>query len=82
MTITVDINQLSKSKNSPFSVDEITEINEVLELGWQIEQWEFLRKGEEDGQVVLLVIVNDDIVNDDDFNMDFDEEAEEEEQLN
>ena len=33
----------------------------MLELGWQIEEWYFLKEGETDGQVVLLVILNDEI---------------------
>lgn len=81
VTIAVDTTQLNKGSLTPFAVNELEEINEILELGWQIEEWDFLKEGETDGQVVLLVILNDDlsIENDhDDFDTEFDEEDDDE----
>ena len=85
VTVTIDTTQLSPGKINPFAVNELDEINEILELGWQIEEWDFLREGETDGQVVLIVILNDDMMFDEDneedsmiFNNSLDDEDEEE----
>ena len=86
VTIAIDTLQLNSEKITPFAVSELTEINEFLELGWQIEEWDFLKEGEIDGQVVLLVILNDELMfeNEEEFDMDFndtdDDDYEEEEE--
>ena len=91
VTVSIDTSQLSPGKLNPFSVMELEEINEILEMGWQVEEWDFLKEGEIDGKVVLMVILNDDQIEDEDeddlmFNNmiedeeDDDEEYEEEEQ--
>ena len=80
ITIAIDTTQLSAVKTGPFSVAEAEEVNELLELGWQIEEWDFLKEGETDGQIVLLVILNDDLMyedNEDDFDEGFKEEDDE-----
>lgn len=80
ITIALNTTQLNQAKTSPFAVNEVDEINEILELGWQIEEWEFLKKGEADGQVILLVILNDDLMSEEDedeFDMGFDEDEDE-----
>ena len=61
ITISVDTTQLIPGKTNPFILTEITEINEQLELGWQVEEWDFIKEGEQDGQVVLMMILNDDV---------------------
>jgi len=74
VTIVIDIKKLITSKLSPFNVNEIEEINEHLELGWQIEEWDFLKEAEADGQVVLMAILNDDEMyenEEDDFDSEF-----------
>ena len=83
VTIAIDTTQLNKGKTTPFAVSELTEINEFLELGWQIEEWDFLKEGETDGQVALLVILNDELMfenDDNDFDMGFDEDGFDEEE--
>ena len=83
VTVTVDTTQLNPGKLNPFALNEVAEINEVLQLGWQIEEWDFLKEGETDGQVVLLVILNDDLMFDEEdeddiiFNNSLDDEEEE-----
>ena len=75
ITIAVDTTQLNAGKSTPFAINELTEINELLELGWQIEEWDFLKEGETDGQVVLLVILNDEVQfenEEDEFDLDYD----------
>ena len=75
VTVAVDTSQLKPGKSVPFAINDLTEINELLELGWQIEEWDFLKEGETDGQVVLLVILNDEIQfenEEDEFDLGFD----------
>jgi hypothetical protein len=88
ITVAVDITQLTQSKTGPISVTELDEINEILELGWQIEEWDFLKEGEADGKVILLVTLNDDLMLEDDedefglgFGDDDENDFEEEEEL-
>ena len=79
VTIAIDTTQLKQTQLSPFAVNEVDEINELLELGWQIEEWDFLKETDMDGQVMLLVILNDEQMYDaqeDQFDMDFEEEEE------
>lgn len=64
VTVSIDTSQLSPGKLNPFSVNELEEINEILEMGWQVEEWDFLKEGETDGKVVLMVILNDDQIAD------------------
>lgn len=79
VTITLDTTQLAQGENGPFSVSEVDEINSFLELGWQVEEWEFLKEGEMDGQVILLVILNDNLMYEEEAT-EFDLDLEEEEQ--
>lgn len=60
ITVSVDTKQLVQSPNNPFTINEVDSINELLEQGWQIEEWDFLKEGEGDGEILLLVILNDD----------------------
>ena len=79
VTITLDTTQLAQGENGPFSVSEVDAINSFLELGWQVEEWEFLKEGEMDGQVILLVILNDNLMYEEEAT-EFDLDLEEEEQ--
>lgn len=81
VTIAIDTTQLNKGKAGAFAVNELPEINEVLELGWQIEEWDFLKEAGTDGQVVLMVILNDELAMEsdlNDFDMEFDDAGDEE----
>ena len=74
VTVAIDTTQLKAGKATPFSLNELEEINEVLELGWQIEEWDFIKECGTDGQVILLVTLNDDLVytaDGEDFNTEF-----------
>ena len=77
VTITINTIQLSADSTSPFVITEADEINSILQQGWQIEEWDFLKEGEEDGQVILMVIMNDDLMFEDNSNDDFDTEFDE-----
>ncbi|MEO5893282.1 MAG: hypothetical protein ABIQ31_23730 [Ferruginibacter sp.] len=60
ITVSVDTKQLTKDPTNPFSISEVDSINELLELGWEIEEWDILKDGEKDGEIILLVILTDD----------------------
>ena len=80
VTIAIDTTQLNPGKVNAFAVNEVEEINDLLELGWQVEEWDFLKEGEADGQVVLMVILNDEDMfkdEEDDFDMEFEAEDDE-----
>jgi hypothetical protein len=79
ITISVDTKQIAKNPGSPFTINEVESVNEWLALGWEIEEWDFLKEGEGDGEVVLLVILNDDAVYADDFDDEFNSEDEDDE---
>ena len=74
ITVTVDTKQLLKSPNSPFTINEVDSINELLEQGWEIEEWDFLKEDDGDGEIVLIVTLNDDAMFDDDDAEEFDDE--------
>jgi hypothetical protein len=69
ITVAVDTKQLMKSPTNPFTINEVDSINELLEQGWEIEEWDFLKEGEGDGEILLLVILNDDAMFDSDDEM-------------
>jgi hypothetical protein len=89
ITVSVDIKQLMKSTINPFSINEVDSVNELLELGWEIEEWDFLKEDTGDGEILLLVTLNDEATfreNDHEFDDDFefnqiDAEDEEEEEI-
>lgn len=72
LTVSIDTLQISRPGKTPFAIEEVASLNEWLALGWQIEEWEFLKKPETDGNIILLVILTDDaIYKNDDFDDDF-----------
>ncbi|MEO6229349.1 MAG: hypothetical protein ABJB11_21430 [Ferruginibacter sp.] len=79
ITISIDTTQITKNTEGPFTINEVESLNEWLALGWEVEDWDFLKEVEVDGEVILLVILNDNALyeNDDDFYPDEDEEDEE-----
>jgi hypothetical protein len=81
ITVGIDTTQLMKNPNEPFSISEVESINEMLGMGWEIEEWDFLKEDSGDGQILLLVTLNDDMVfsDEDDFEDGFEFEDEDEE---
>ena len=72
LTVSIDTLQIQRPVNTPFAIQEVEMLNEWLALGWQIDEWEFLKKPEADGNIILLVILSDDaIYNNDDFDDEF-----------
>ena len=95
ITVSIDTRQLFKDPNTPFTINEVESINELLEDGWEIEEWDFLKEDAGDGQILLLVTLNDDALfdeeddefddgfeyDDDDEDDDMDDEEEEDEKV-
>jgi hypothetical protein len=80
ITVSVDTKQLKQSPTDPFTINQVDSVNELLEQGWEIEEWDFLKEGGDDGEILLMVILNDDAMFDreDEFDdgFDFDEDDE------
>lgn len=74
ITVTIDVKQLAKSSTNPFAINEVDSINELLLLGWEIEEWDFLKEDNGDDTIILLVTLNDDAMfgdEDDEFEDDY-----------
>src|ERR1043165_7082730 len=61
ITVTIDVEKLQAGSNDHFSITEVEGINDLLDEGWHIEEWEFLTAEKEAEKAVLLVILNDDV---------------------
>jgi hypothetical protein len=59
ITVTIDIEQLQEVNSDGFYLTEIVEINELLEEGWHIEEWQFVTDRNESKKAVILVVLND-----------------------
>ncbi len=73
ITVSVDTQLLNQNPTDPFTINEVDSVNEWLEQGWEIEQLELLKGGAGDGEILFLVVLNDDMMNgeDDEFDEDF-----------
>lgn len=88
ITVVVDTQKMLKNQTSPFTVNEVDGINEMLEVGWEVERFEVLKSGSGDGEIVFLAILNDEPMmdsldyneeEDDEFDMGEDDDDEDEE---
>ena len=80
ITVIIDTTQLTQNPNDPFSINEVDSVNEMLEAGWEIEEWDFLKEDTGDGQILLLVTLNDDMMfggEENDFDDDFEDDEDE-----
>jgi hypothetical protein len=59
LTASVDVKQLVQGLKSPFTITAVEGINELLEQGWEIEEWDFLKEDAGNGMILLIVILND-----------------------
>ena len=88
ITVKVDTDQLGKSPNSAFTVNEVDSVNELLEMGWEIEQLRILKGATDDKEIIFLAVLNDDPVmnnyndefDEDEFNMHEDEDDDDEDE--
>ncbi|MEO6549436.1 MAG: hypothetical protein ABIN94_15645 [Ferruginibacter sp.] len=74
ITVSVDTRQLLKTPESPFNINEVDGVNDLLEQGWEIEQLEIVKSAGPDGELLFLAVLNDDAMFDDDDNEDYDDE--------
>src|SRR6187401_1779033 len=74
ITVSVDTKQLKQSPTDTFTINHVDSVNELLEQGWEIEEWDFLKERGDDGEILLMVILNDDAMFDreDEFDNEFD----------
>lgn len=84
ITVVVDTTQIVKKPGSPFTINEVETLNEWLALGWEIEEWDFLKEAGADGEIILLVTLNDDAIYEPDefLDEDFNDNDEDEEGYN
>ena len=84
ITVSVNTKLLTQSTGNPFTINEVDSINELLQQGWEIEEWDFLKEGAGDGEILLLVILNDNAMFDEDDEMqdefDYEDDDEDEEE--
>ena len=84
ITVGIDLRKLPKAIGTPFSINEVEAINEMLLKGWEIQDWDFLKEDNGSGEIVLLVTLDDSMIDeddefDDDFSFDLDEDEDDDE---
>lgn len=63
ITVTIDTKMLADRSHETFTIQEVDAVNELLESGWYMEEWEFLTEdADEDGKISLIAVLNDDQV--------------------
>lgn len=79
ITLTIDVKSLQGEAKGPFTINEVDGLNDLLETGWAIEDYEFLSGEEESEKAVLLVVLNDDLaaLDEEEFAYDFRSELKE-----
>lgn len=81
ITVSLDTKSLMQSDSGKTVVSEITEVNNLLDIGWELEEYEILHKDEATGKVLLWLVLTDDLFlpadeeededdDDDDFDID------------
>lgn len=65
ITVSIDVNQLVSQAEGTFAISELEVLNEVLEQGWEIEDWTFLTDDPINGKIPMLVVLNDDMIDED-----------------
>jgi hypothetical protein len=81
ITVTIDTKMLSAMSRETFSIQEVDVVNELLEIGWYMEEWEFLNEEpDEDGKMSLIAVLNDDQINDEEAYTSFSSEEDEEDE--
>jgi hypothetical protein len=61
ITVTINVEKLQTASQGAFTLTEIEEINDLLEDGWNVEEWEFISSEQESEKAVLLVILNNEL---------------------
>ena len=79
LTVAINLEKLRGAAQGTFTITDVEEINNLLQEGWIIEEYEFLSGGEDNEQAVVLFILNDGVI-DAEFDL-TDEEAGEDEDV-
>ena len=69
ITVTIDLERLQSTGQQDHSrstsfVNELPEINQLLEEGWMIEEWEILNVNSVNSPITLLFILTDELMYD------------------
>ena len=62
IAFSIDVNQLVSRSDQTFSIAEPEALNELLQDGWEIEDWSFLTDDPVNGKMPMLVVLNDDML--------------------
>jgi hypothetical protein len=62
IAFSIDVNQLVSRSDETFSIAEPEMLNELLQEGWEIEDWSFLTDDPVNGKMPMLVVLNDDLM--------------------
>lgn len=62
IAFSIDVNQLVSRSDETFSIAEPEALNELLQEGWEIEDWSFLTDDPVNGKMPMLVVLNDDML--------------------
>jgi hypothetical protein len=62
VAFSIDVNQLVSRSDETFSIAEPEALNELLQEGWEIEDWSFLTDDPVNGKMPMLVVLNDDML--------------------
>lgn len=63
--ISIDVQELVAANHETFSFSSCEELNELLEDGWELEEWSFLLDDPIDNKVPIMVVLNNDMVTED-----------------
>ena len=72
ITLTINIEKLQEGSKGPFTITEVEEVNELLQQGWALEEWEFITGEKESDKAVMMLVLNDDDTEGDYLDDDFD----------
>lgn len=62
IAFSIDVNQLVSRSDETFSIAEPEALNELLQEGWEIEDWSFLTDDPINGKMPMLVVLSDDMM--------------------
>jgi hypothetical protein len=62
VAFSIDVNQLVSRSDETFSIAEPEALNELLQEGWEIEDWSFLTDDPINGKMPMLVVLSDDLM--------------------
>ena len=62
IALSINLDQLMVRSDETFSISEPGALNELLQEGWEIEDWSFLTDDPVNGKIPMLVVLNDNML--------------------